>query len=197
MVTLEQVRLLETKVIRAVEYVERISRENSQLQGKLDSYQRRIDELEVLIQQFREDQGRIEEGILAALERLNKFEDAIEKSIADPSSPPPEPRVPPRRPEKPAPRGEGAPASAGPGVKTIPEREPEAPPSLMIDESALDEGVLNGSTLDEGVLNENTLMSESALALMDENDENNGDSGGDDGDGFSGENPAAGELDIF
>jgi TolA-binding protein len=84
MVTLEQVKLLETKVVRAIDYVERISRENSQLQGKLDSYQKRIDELEVLIQQFKEDQGRIEEGILAALDRLNRFEDAVEKSIADP-----------------------------------------------------------------------------------------------------------------
>ncbi|MDR0400957.1 MAG: cell division protein ZapB [Treponema sp.] len=85
MVTLEQVKLLETKVVRTIEYVDRISRENAQLQGKLDSYQKRIDELEVLIQKFREDQGRIEEGILAALDRLNKFEDAIEKSIADPA----------------------------------------------------------------------------------------------------------------
>jgi chromosome segregation ATPase len=86
MITLEQVKQLEKKVVRAIDYVERISRENSQLQGKLDSYQNRIDELEVLIRKFREDQGRIEEGILSALERLNKFEDAIEKSIAPPES---------------------------------------------------------------------------------------------------------------
>ncbi|MDR3147037.1 MAG: cell division protein ZapB [Treponema sp.] len=84
MINLEQVKLLETKVIRAIEYVERTSRENAQLQGKLDIYQRRIDELEVLIRKFREDQGRIEEGILSALDRLNKFEDAIEKSFAPP-----------------------------------------------------------------------------------------------------------------
>jgi chromosome segregation ATPase len=97
MVTLEQVKLLETKVIQTVEYVERISRENSQLQGKLDSYRKRIDELEVLIQKFREDQGRIEEGILAALERLNKFEDAIEKSIAEPIHSPPVSKTSPQR----------------------------------------------------------------------------------------------------
>jgi chromosome segregation ATPase len=113
MVTLEQVKLLETKVVRAIDYVERISRENSQLQGKLDSYQKRIDELEVLIQQFREDQGRIEEGILAALERLNKFEDAIEKSIAGPAE-----SRPPRRQEKPA---------AKPKAEIIPAGEPEEP----------------------------------------------------------------------
>jgi hypothetical protein len=82
MITLDQVKLLETKVVRAVEYVERVSRENSQLQGKLDSYQNRIGELEVLIQKFKEDQGRIEEGILSALDRLNRFEDIVEKSIS-------------------------------------------------------------------------------------------------------------------
>jgi chromosome segregation ATPase len=82
MVTLEQVKLLESKVAKAIDFVERVTGENSLLQGKLDSYQKRIDELEVLIQQFREDQGRIEDGILSALDRLNQFEDAIEKSIA-------------------------------------------------------------------------------------------------------------------
>lgn len=81
MITLDQVKLLEAKVVRAVEYVERISREKSQLEGKLDSYQKRIGEMEVLIQKFKEDQGRIEEGILSALDRLNRFEDSIEKSI--------------------------------------------------------------------------------------------------------------------
>jgi TolA-binding protein len=123
MVTLEQVKLLETKVVRAIEYVERISRENSQLQGKLDSYQKRIDELEVLIQQFREDQGKIEEGILAALDRLNKFEDAIEKSIAD--VPPPETRA-PRKVEKPAPRMPARPASP-----VMAPEDPREPPALL------------------------------------------------------------------
>ncbi|MDR2136069.1 MAG: cell division protein ZapB [Treponema sp.] len=122
MITLEQVKLLETKVARAIDYVERISRENSQLQGKLDSYQTRIDELEVLIRKFREDQGRIEEGILSALDRLNKFEDAVEQSIA-----PPEARIPPRREggeAKPEPKKESP--SPLPGAA----REPGAPPAI-------------------------------------------------------------------
>jgi hypothetical protein len=81
MVSLEQVKLLETKVARAIEYVERVTGENALLRGKLESYQKRIDELEVLVQRFKEDQGRIEDGILSALDRLNQFEDAIEKSL--------------------------------------------------------------------------------------------------------------------
>ncbi|MDR3192572.1 MAG: cell division protein ZapB [Treponema sp.] len=90
MITLEQVKLLESKAVRAIEYVERVSRENAQLQGKLDSYQKRIDELEVVIRQFKEDQSRIEEGVLAALDRLNQFEDAIERSLSRESEKPQE-----------------------------------------------------------------------------------------------------------
>jgi chromosome segregation ATPase len=88
MITLEQVKLLESKAVRAIEYVERVTRENVQLQGKLDSYQMRIDELEVVIRQFKEDQSRIEEGVLAALDRLNQFEDAIERSLSEGSKKP-------------------------------------------------------------------------------------------------------------
>jgi len=81
MVTLEQVKLLESKVTRTIDYVKKVTEENARLKEKLDSYQGRIDELEVLIQRFREDQSRIEDGILSALDRLNQFEDALESKF--------------------------------------------------------------------------------------------------------------------
>jgi hypothetical protein len=81
MVTLEQVKLLETKVAKALDFVGQVTGENTLLKEKLDTYQKRIDELEVLIQRFKEDQSRIEEGIISALNRLNQFEDAVEKSF--------------------------------------------------------------------------------------------------------------------
>jgi predicted nuclease with TOPRIM domain len=83
MLNLEQVKLLEAKVAKAIEYVERVNAENAALQSKLDSYQKRIDELEVVVLRFKEDQGRIEDGILSALDRLNRFESAIEKSLKE------------------------------------------------------------------------------------------------------------------
>ena len=90
MINLEQVKLLETKVAKAVDYVERLTKENAalhrqeeELQTRLGSYQKRIDELEVLVMGFKEDQSRIEEGILSALDRLSKFEKAMEKSLKD------------------------------------------------------------------------------------------------------------------
>ncbi|GHV76137.1 hypothetical protein AGMMS49942_09580 [Spirochaetia bacterium] len=103
MVTLEQVRQLETKIVKAIEYVNRMTaeekllrEENNLLRGKLESSLRRVDELENSVQRFKEDQGRIEEGIVSALDRLNQFEDAIGESLSTvqaivaSSSPPPE-----------------------------------------------------------------------------------------------------------
>ena len=81
MVTLEQVKLLETKITQTIEYIERLSSENMSLRKKLDTNQKRVDELEQLVLRFKEEQGRIEDGILSALDRLSQFESAIEKSL--------------------------------------------------------------------------------------------------------------------
>jgi septal ring factor EnvC (AmiA/AmiB activator) len=83
MVTLEQVRQLETKIGKAIDYVNRVSSENARLRGELDGSEKRAAELEDTVQRFREEQGRIEEGILAALERLDQFEDAINKGLSN------------------------------------------------------------------------------------------------------------------
>ncbi|MDR2739050.1 MAG: cell division protein ZapB [Treponema sp.] len=82
MVTLEQVRQLETKIAKAIEYVNRVTGENKLLREKLESSLKRVKELEDLVQCFKEDQSRIEEGIVAALDRLNQFEDAIGRSLS-------------------------------------------------------------------------------------------------------------------
>jgi hypothetical protein len=82
MVTLEQVRQLEIKIAKAIEYVNRITDENKLLRGKFESSLKRVKELEDLVQRFKEDQSRIEEGIVAALDRLNQFEDAIGRSLS-------------------------------------------------------------------------------------------------------------------
>ena len=90
MISLEQVQLLETKVARAIEIVERVTKENAALvseraglQSKLEANQKRLDELELLVMRFKEDQGRIEDGIMAALDRLSQFEEAFESGLKD------------------------------------------------------------------------------------------------------------------
>jgi TolA-binding protein len=90
MINLEQVRLLDTRVAKAVDFIERLTKENAALgqqvmglQDKLAATQKRIDELEGLVTGFKQDQGQIEESILAALDRLSQFEKAMEKSLKD------------------------------------------------------------------------------------------------------------------
>jgi FtsZ-binding cell division protein ZapB len=90
MVSLEQVQLLETRVTRAIEYVGKLSAENAalaaekaSLMSKLEANQKRIDELEVLVMRFKDEQSRIEDGIISALDRLNQFEEAVEKSLRE------------------------------------------------------------------------------------------------------------------
>jgi len=127
MISLEQVKLLETRVARAIEYVERVTGENNalvqreaELRAKLDSYQKRIDELEVAVMHFKEDQSRIEDGILAALDRLNQFEEAVEKSLNEKQADGKKTEN-PAKPAKPT-------LSAKPVLQTKPDKVVQAPP---------------------------------------------------------------------
>ncbi|MDR2482252.1 MAG: hypothetical protein LBD08_01320 [Treponema sp.] len=75
MVTLEQIKLLESKIIKAINLVNRLAEENIQLK-------QRNNELEELAGRLRDEKMRVEAGIVSALERLNQFEDAIERSLS-------------------------------------------------------------------------------------------------------------------
>jgi hypothetical protein len=122
MVSLEQVKLLETRIDRAIDYVEKVTAENTAFREKLDDYQKRIDELEVLVRRFRDDQGRIEDGILAALDKLDKFEDALEKKLS---------------PERPSSGKKGNPVSgAGTGNGRGNEKAPVKPPPSQGDDAS-------------------------------------------------------------
>jgi len=88
-ISLEQVQLLESRVAKAIEYLQRKDAENasllqekSSLQSKLDANQKRLDELEMLVMRFKDDQSKIEDGIMAALDRLSQFEAAFESGLS-------------------------------------------------------------------------------------------------------------------
>ncbi|MDR2144817.1 MAG: cell division protein ZapB [Treponema sp.] len=74
MVTLEQIKLLESKITRAIDIVIRLNEENARLK-------KRNGELEELAEKLKSEKTRIEEGIVSALDRLNQFEDVIERSL--------------------------------------------------------------------------------------------------------------------
>jgi FtsZ-binding cell division protein ZapB len=105
MVTLEQIRQLDARVHRAVEVIAKLREENNTLKSRLSEYQGRIEELEVLISNFKEDQSEIEHGITKALSQLASIDDSgtlpasaeIERhgKVLPPSKPEPERRASP------------------------------------------------------------------------------------------------------
>ena len=74
MITLEQIQRLDGKVKKAVEIIDHLKRENQSLRGELGEYEKRISELEILIEHFKDDQKEIEEKILHALSQLDHIE---------------------------------------------------------------------------------------------------------------------------
>ncbi|HDQ14836.1 MAG TPA: cell division protein ZapB [Sediminispirochaeta sp.] len=86
MVSVEQIRLLEKKVRGAVEQISSLKKENQSLKERLGEYEGRINELQLLIESFKQDQGEIEQGILSALDELNRLEDNLDSSEQDQSA---------------------------------------------------------------------------------------------------------------
>lgn len=82
MVTLEQIRQLDARVHRAVELIGKLREENHTLKSRLSEYQGRIEELEVLISNFKEDQNEIEHGITSALSQLAAIDDSEKQPTA-------------------------------------------------------------------------------------------------------------------
>ena len=80
MITIDQIQKLDRKVQAAVRLIGSLREENNSLKSKLDAYQKRIGELEVLIDQFKKDQIEIEDGIVSALAQLDQLEDSLEDS---------------------------------------------------------------------------------------------------------------------
>jgi hypothetical protein len=74
MISLEQIRLLEQKVTSAVELIRVLKEENATLRRGLDSAQRRMKELETLVEGFKTDQREIETAIVRTLRNLDDLE---------------------------------------------------------------------------------------------------------------------------
>jgi len=76
MITLEQIRLLESKITRAIELIGVLKEENATLRRGLESAQKRMKELETLVDGFKTDQREIESVIVRTLQHLDELEDA-------------------------------------------------------------------------------------------------------------------------
>ncbi len=80
MITLEQIRLLESKITRALELIRVLKDENSTLRKGLESAQRRMRELETLVDGFKTDQKEIESVIVRTLHNLDELEESAAAS---------------------------------------------------------------------------------------------------------------------
>jgi hypothetical protein len=132
MVTLEQVKVLESKVSKALGFISQLSQENALLKGQLEKDKTRIDELEMLVERFKEEQGKIEESIVATLDQLAQFEAGHEARAEAPTE---EAAV------------EEAPVLEAPAEEALP-LEAETAPEMSLadadepDETALPDGLL-------------------------------------------------------
>lgn len=132
MISLEQVKQLETRVHSAVARIRSLTAENTTLKENLSSYERRIDELEKLVSAFKSEQQEIEAGIIAALSQLDGLEDTVAETDADlpqeqPQEQPPEEL--PEQDETPA-----DPPDAPPAGEAAPVDDPMPPNTTAKDE---------------------------------------------------------------
>jgi septal ring factor EnvC (AmiA/AmiB activator) len=77
MIGLDQIKLLESKVNKAVEQIRLLKEENKTLKRTVEKSQARMQELDGLVARFKSDQDEIEQGILRALKNLDKLEDEV------------------------------------------------------------------------------------------------------------------------
>ena len=84
MLSLEQIKRLEEKVFKAVELIKALKEENNLLKSELGSANSRTDELEVIISDFRINQGEIEEGIIKAIKQLEDLDNiSVSEEFSD------------------------------------------------------------------------------------------------------------------
>jgi chromosome segregation ATPase len=77
MITLEQIRLLESKIGKAVELIRSLKEENKTMRRAVNSAQGRMRELEKLVDTFKSDQQEIEQCIVRALDNLDRLEEEV------------------------------------------------------------------------------------------------------------------------
>jgi FtsZ-binding cell division protein ZapB len=80
MISLDQVLLLEQKVESAVEKITQLQAENDALRSKCSELTNALSSKTEQLSSFEQDQSRIENGILKALDRLNSIENSVLKA---------------------------------------------------------------------------------------------------------------------
>lgn len=77
MISVEQILLLQQKVESAVQKIEQLKSENDALRAERSELTKALSEKSELLSRFSDDQKKIEDGILGALNRLDSVENAL------------------------------------------------------------------------------------------------------------------------
>lgn len=80
MLSLEQIRRLENRVYKAVELLKAMKEDNNILKSELISANERVEELEQIISDYRNNQLEIEQGIVKAIQQLDDIDSFDESS---------------------------------------------------------------------------------------------------------------------
>jgi chromosome segregation ATPase len=86
MISLDQVLLLQKKVESAVQKIAQLNTENDALRSKCNELTNALSVKTEQLSSFETDQGKIEEGILKALDRLNSVENSVLKTAGSTAS---------------------------------------------------------------------------------------------------------------
>ena len=87
MLSLEQIKRLESRVYKAVELLKAMKEDNNILKSELKSANERVEELEQIISDYRNNQLEIEQGIVKAIQQLDDL-DSIDDNLSESSKEP-------------------------------------------------------------------------------------------------------------
>ena len=82
MLSLEQIKRLENRVYKAVELLKAMKEDNNILKSELKSANERVEELEQIISDYRNNQLEIEQGIVKAIQQLDDL-DSIDDNLSE------------------------------------------------------------------------------------------------------------------
>ena len=113
MISLDQIRTLESRVQRVISRLQQVEAENRELRERAAAGKQRLTQLQQQLDRHSEEQAEIERGILSTLEQLDQVDTEAEphavpeppaleaepESIQEPESPQPEPDEQPPTPE--------------------------------------------------------------------------------------------------
>ncbi|WP_314743918.1 cell division protein ZapB, partial [Treponema lecithinolyticum] len=81
MISLEQIRILEQKVESALARLKELQNENAVLKHENTELKTQVSELNETCSRFEQEEGKIEQGILHVLNRLNTMEDTVQRTL--------------------------------------------------------------------------------------------------------------------